>query len=139
MLECDPLKQFLQKEEFQQCIEHHSLEELETLQIWLKEAIKERKKGHKRKSVSEKIPVKKGREVVETRSIGTATYRLEMVKCGKKKCKCNKGKLHGPYWYAYRWDGKKLSSTYVGKTLKDAGATIENSDDNLELATDSPQ
>ncbi|CAA9322258.1 hypothetical protein AVDCRST_MAG94-1511 [uncultured Leptolyngbya sp.] len=90
-------------------------QEMETLSAWLKVALKE----SKQEEALRQVPLKKGREVVETRSAGKITYRRELVKCGKKKCKCNKGKLHGPYWYTYSWNGKKLSSTYLGKTLKE--------------------
>lgn len=27
----------------------------------------------------------------------------QMVTCGKSKCKCSKGKLHGPYFYYRYW------------------------------------
>ncbi len=27
----------------------------------------------------------------------------QMVKCGRKGCKCNKGQLHGPYFYYRYW------------------------------------
>lgn len=91
-----------------------SLEEMTQLKTWLKAAIKERRA----EVALQEIPVQKGREVVETRRVGKTTYVLEAVKCGKKKCKCNEGKLHGPYWYAYRWNGKKLKSTYIGKQFK---------------------
>ncbi len=95
-----------------------SLEEMELLLAWLKTTVKERRHT----TVLSTIPLKKGREVVETRQADTVTYRLEKVKCGKKKCKCNQGKLHGPYWYAYHWNGKKLTSTYIGKKLTEIGA-----------------
>jgi hypothetical protein len=40
------------------------------------------------------------------------TYRAEWVKCGKKGCKkCP----HGPYWYGYWREGKKLHKKYYGK------------------------
>jgi hypothetical protein len=45
------------------------------------------------------------------------TYRSEMVRCGKKGCKCAEGKLHGPYWYAYWSEGGKTRSRYIGKRL----------------------
>ena len=50
------------------------------------------------------------------------TYRLEMVSCGKARCrKCADGPGHGPYWYRYyRQDGRVVSK-YVGKTLPGAG------------------
>ncbi len=63
----------------------------------------------------EQIPVRAGSEVVETRRQRAKCYRLEKGKCGKKTCKCAKGQLHGPYWYAYyRVDGR-LKREYVGK------------------------
>jgi hypothetical protein len=49
----------------------------------------------------------------------SVTYRLEMVKCGKPGCRSCP---HGPYWYAYYRDGKRLRSRYVGK---EAPAGIE--------------
>jgi hypothetical protein len=45
------------------------------------------------------------------------TYRSEMVSCGKKGCKCFKGELHGPYWYAYWTEYGKTRSQYIGKRL----------------------
>ncbi len=42
------------------------------------------------------------------------TYRLESVRCGKAGCaSCP----HGPYWYAYYREGKKLRSRYIGRDL----------------------
>lgn len=61
---------------------------------------------------------KPGREVVE-RQVGEGVYyQLEKVKCGKEKCKCAKGKAHGPYWYAYWRHNGKVKSKYIGKTLQ---------------------
>ncbi len=111
MLFPDSSNPILPKEEVRSCILQYSLEDLEELAVWLKSLIKERKQAAQRKP----IPVKKGREVVESQHQGMVTYRLEMVKCGKKKCKCNKGKLHGPYWYAYWTENNKLKSQYLGK------------------------
>ena len=48
------------------------------------------------------------------------TYRSEMVRCGKKGCKCAEGKPHGPYWYAYWTEGGKTKSQYIGKELPTA-------------------
>ncbi len=62
--------------------------------------------------------IKPGREIVSQHRTGRVTYQLEKIKCGKKGCKCASGKLHGPYWYAYRWNGKKVVSEYIGKTLQ---------------------
>ena len=44
----------------------------------------------------------------------SVTYRLETVKCGKPNCKTCP---HGPYWYAYYREGKKLRSRYIGPEL----------------------
>jgi len=69
--------------------------------------------------IQDPIPLieKPGREVVEQRIVGSVTYQLERIKCGKKKCKCTGGALHGPYWYAYFRQGGRLKSKYIGKTL----------------------
>jgi hypothetical protein len=45
------------------------------------------------------------------------TFRQEMIRCGKKGCKCVEGKLHGPYWYTYWSEGGKTKSQYIGKRL----------------------
>jgi len=90
------------------------LKEMEELQDWIEADIKARKAEEALKHLLSQ----KGREVLETRCVGKITYQLEKIKCGKKKCKCNKGKLHGPYWYAYSWNGKKLTSKYIGKELE---------------------
>ena len=45
-------------------------------------------------------------------------YKQELAFCGKERCKkCAKGEGHGPYWYAYRWEGGKTRKKYIGKTL----------------------
>jgi 1-acyl-sn-glycerol-3-phosphate acyltransferase len=49
----------------------------------------------------------------------TVSYRLESVKCGKPGCKSCP---HGPYWYAYFREGKRLRSRYIGKILPDDAA-----------------
>jgi hypothetical protein len=66
------------------------------------------------------IPIKAGREVVESKQAGKVTHQLEMVKCGKLTCRCASGYLHGPYWYAYQKQSGHLKSRYVGKTLSEA-------------------
>lgn len=52
--------------------------------------------------------------------VGNKTYQKEMVRCGKKGCKCAKGEPHGPYWYAYWSEGGKTRSEYVGKNLPES-------------------
>lgn len=45
-------------------------------------------------------------------------YKQEISLCGKERCKkCERGDGHGPYWYAYWWEGGKTRKKYIGKTL----------------------
>ena len=45
-------------------------------------------------------------------------YKQEPSFCGKERCKkCERGDGHGPYWYAYWWEGGKTRKKYIGKTL----------------------
>ncbi|EDX82781.1 hypothetical protein S7335_1084 [Synechococcus sp. PCC 7335] len=93
-------------------IQRLSLEEKQALRMWLDEQIAEDEKPPK-------VKPKQEREVIETKQTGRVTYQLELVKCGKEKCRCvTEGELHGPYWYAYRKQGQKLKSWYIGKELK---------------------
>src|SRR5947209_3704243 len=91
-----------------------SLQQLIKLDAWLHSLIETADRNGRRKMVV-KHPA------------GHKTYRSEMVRCGKKGCKCTEGKLHGPYWYAYWTEGGKTRSQYVGKRLpkgvKPAGDT----------------
>jgi hypothetical protein len=74
-------------------------------------------------AVRESVP---GRQVVEERPASAGTLRLEMVKCGKDRCKrCERGEGHGPYWYLYFRRNGKLTSKYVGKTDDPEGALAE--------------
>lgn len=58
-----------------------------------------------------------GRAVTGKRSRTHKTYQQELVRCGKKTCKCSEGHLHGPYWYAYWTEGGRSRSQYIGKRL----------------------
>ena len=58
-----------------------------------------------------------GDKIVEKRAVENITYRLEATRCGKEKCKCAQGQLHGPYWYSYMRIEGRVKSKYVGKTL----------------------
>jgi hypothetical protein len=60
-------------------------------------------------------PSRADREVIETVRTTAIVYQNEKVRCGKKRCKCNRGALHGPYWYAYQRKGGKMTSRYIGK------------------------
>src|SRR5215216_6773462 len=60
------------------------------------------------------------RQMKEERPASVGTLRLEMVKCGKERCKtCGRGEGHGPYWYLYFRRNGKLTSRYIGKTIPD--------------------
>ena len=53
------------------------------------------------------------------------TYQLQYRKCGKLNCSmCRTGQGHGPYWYAYWYEGPRLRSGYIGKDL--AQASVSN-------------
>lgn len=62
-----------------------------------------------------------GRVATGVKRHGHKTYRRELVRCGKKDCRCAKGELHGPYWYAYWSEGGKTKSQYIGKKLPKVG------------------
>lgn len=63
------------------------------------------------------IPLLKraNREVLDHKQANGVSYQLETVKCGKKGCKCGKGQPHGPYWYAYWREGRRVKCKYLGK------------------------
>lgn len=45
------------------------------------------------------------------------TYQQQYRKCGKAACKpCQTGQGHGPYWFAFWRDGRRVRSAYIGKT-----------------------
>jgi Family of unknown function (DUF6788) len=69
-----------------------------------------------------------GCQVVEERPASAGTLRLEMVKCGKDRCKkCGeRGEGHGPYWYLYLRRNGKLTSCYIGKTIPEDIAKSES-------------
>jgi hypothetical protein len=70
-----------------------------------------------RRELDEREPTP-GRQVVDEKPHSTGTLRLEMVKCGKDRCKkCERGEGHGPYWYLYYRRNGKLTSTYLGKMI----------------------
>lgn len=53
-------------------------------------------------------------------------YKQEISLCGKERCKkCERGDGHGPYWYAYWWEGGRTRKKYIGKTLP-ASLTQDN-------------
>jgi hypothetical protein len=41
----------------------------------------------------------------------------EMIKCGKRGCKCQTGVLHGPYAYLHFYSAGKVKRKYLSKAL----------------------
>jgi hypothetical protein len=88
-----------------------SLGQLRKLDEWLHELIR---KAEEADGV-EKPPSRK--QTVAEQTLENKTFRLESIRCGKDKCKCALGKLHGPYWYSYTRVKDRVTSQYVGKSL----------------------
>ncbi len=66
-------------------------------------------------------------------------YKQEISLCGKERCKkCERGDGHGPYWYAYWWEGGKTRKKYIGKTLP-ASLTQDNLQKTEVLTQDSEE
>jgi hypothetical protein len=88
-----------------------SLGQLRKLDEWLRELIRKAEEADH----VEKLPSRK--QTVAEQTLENKTYRLESIRCGKEKCKCTRGKLHGPYWYSYTRVKGKVISQYIGKSL----------------------
>src|ERR1041385_5981971 len=100
-----------------------SLGQLRKLDKWLHELIRIAEEAER----AEKSPPRK--QTVAEQTPGNKTYRLESVRCGKEKCKCARGKLHGPYWYSYTRVKDKVTSQYIGKSLpKDVQKKLKGRD-----------
>ena len=85
--------------------------QLRRLDEWLHEVINKAEESVR----TGRIPSRK--QIVEERTVENKTYRLEEVRCGKEKCKCASGELHGPYWYSYMRVEGRVKSQYIGKKL----------------------
>lgn len=98
-----------------------SLSQLRRLDEWLHDLIR---KAEETERVEQSPPLKR---TVSEQALDSKTYRLESIRCGKEKCKCARGKLHGPYWYSYTRIKDRVISQYIGKRLpKDVKKKIEN-------------
>jgi hypothetical protein len=97
--------------EIKHAIRSLSLGQLGKLDEWMHELIRTAEEAER----AEKSPPRK--QIVTEQTLGNKTYRLESVRCGKEKCKCARGKPHGPYWYSYTRVKDKLTSQYIGKSL----------------------
>lgn len=90
------------------------LSQLQRLEKWLSDRISLLEKKDENKKT-----IKSRREVLGEERRGSWLYQQVAVKCGKEGCKCNEGKPHGTYWYAYRREGKKVVSKYIGKVFRE--------------------
>jgi hypothetical protein len=97
--------------EIKYAIRRLSLSQLRKLDEWLHELIRAAEEADQAEKSSPR------KQTVAEQTIGNKTYRLESVRCGKEKCRCAQGKLHGPYWYSYTRIKDKVISQYVGKSL----------------------
>ena len=50
------------------------------------------------------------------------TLHLEFKRCGRPRCQCTKGLLHGPYVYLHRRSGKRQKKVYVA--MRDVGQLV---------------
>jgi hypothetical protein len=97
--------------QIKQAVRSLSHKQLSKLDDWLHEVIQ------KAEESAQAAQPQSRKQIVEERRVDSQTYRLEMVRCGKEKCKCSQGKLHGPYWYSYSRIEGKVKSQYIGKNL----------------------
>ena len=79
------------------------------LDVWLHELIEDRETPPEKQE-------KPGREVIVRVIRGGGTYQLEMVRCGKSRCRSCP---HGPYWYQYWKEGGRTKSKYIGKASRE--------------------
>ena len=97
--------------QIKQVMRRLSLGQLRKLDEWLQELIRKAEdSGQAKRPQSRK-------QAVEEHTLENKAYRLEGIRCGKEKCKCARGKLHGPYWYSYMRIEGRVKSKYVGKKL----------------------
>ena len=40
----------------------------------------------------------------------------QLVRCGKKGCRCQRGDLHGPYYYRFWWESGRLRKEYIQRS-----------------------
>jgi DNA-binding SARP family transcriptional activator len=56
----------------------------------------------------------------------TVSYQQKYTRCNKPTCRpCAEGPGHGPYWYAYWWEGGRTRTRYLGKTLPEGAVVAE--------------
>ncbi|MCA1568101.1 MAG: hypothetical protein LC803_21150 [Acidobacteria bacterium] len=97
--------------QIKQAVQRLSLAQLRRLDDWLHGVIQKAEESARTARPQSR------KQIVEERTVENQTYRLEMIRCGKEKCKCARGELHGPYWYSYTRVKDKIKSQYIGKKL----------------------
>jgi len=85
--------------------------QLRRLDEWLHELTRSAEEAERVENSSSR------KRTVAEQSLDNRAYRLESIRCGKEKCKCASGKLHGPYWYSYNRVKDRVTSQYVGRSL----------------------
>jgi predicted ATPase/DNA-binding SARP family transcriptional activator len=56
----------------------------------------------------------------------TVSYQQKYTRCNKPTCRsCAEGPGHGPYWYAFWWEGGRTRTRYLGKTLPEGALVAE--------------
>lgn len=69
-----------------------------------------------------KALMKKGQEIAKGLGYRGHLLKGSMVRyynvCGKKDCRCKKGKKHGPYLYVSVYEGKKTRLIYVPRGME---------------------
>jgi hypothetical protein len=88
-----------------------SLDQLRRLNKSLHDLIRQVEENQRKKRLRSR------KQVIDGRATAKKTFRLQGVRCGKERCKCIGGTLHGPYWYSYTRVKDKLTSQYIGKKL----------------------
>lgn len=93
------------------CAEMLTRDDLRALRVWIDEQISP--------AVEEKKIDERVRRLAAKLSEESETVVCRFVKCGKATCWCKKAQTgHGPYWYAYRSEGGRTRSRYVGRKLR---------------------
>jgi hypothetical protein len=100
--------------EIKYAIRRLSLGQLRKLDEWIHELIRTAEEADRAEMSSPR------KQTASEQALDNKTYRLESIRCGKEKCKCARGKLHGPYWYSYTRTKDKVTSQYIGKCLPKA-------------------
>ena len=84
-------------------------ESLQALQDWINELL-----AYRRDIATEDIDAGEDESIEAVKESSEGTVVIKKVSCGKDNCKCQRGKLHGPYKYVVRRKGGSLKWDYRG-------------------------